>query len=84
MVKRNNDLSAKMAKQDKPSKRLKTSSDYQKQESKYRDFNHFWAMKAHQKKINPKWKESLRAHMKGIGCDHPDKYEQGLKNFLGE
>ena len=72
------------AKAKKIPKALKTSKDYSQKGKQYLDFNHFWAVSAFKDKLKPNWKEALQAHMKKLGYDSPDKYEAGLKHFLGK
>lgn len=63
---------------------LKTSEDYEDKGSKYQGFDHFWAVMAHQHKLKPNWKSAFKAHIKKMGFDSSDKYEEGLKHFLGK
>ncbi len=71
----------------KPAKKisaLKTSKDYGDKDSKYQGFDHFWAVMAHKYKLKHTWKSAFKAHVKKMGMDSSDKYEEGLKHFLGK
>ncbi len=63
---------------------LKTSKDYEAKDCKYYSFDHFWAMMAFKHKLKSNWKSALKAHIKKMGFDSSDKYEEGLKHFLGK
>lgn len=72
------------AKSKKKVNALKTSKDYEDKDSKYQSFDHFWAVMAHKHKLKINWKDALKAHIKKMGLDSSDKYEEGLKHFLGK
>ena len=63
---------------------LKTPKDYEDKNSKYQGFDHFWAVMSHKHKLKPNWKSAFQAHIKKMGFDSSDKYEAGLKHFLGK
>ncbi len=64
-------------------KPLKTSKDYE-EKGKYHSLDQFWAVMAHKNKLKPNWKSAFKAHIKKMGFDSSDKYEAGLKHFLGK
>ena len=65
-------------------KALKTSKDYVQKNEKFQDLDHFWSVMAYKHQLKLSWKSSFKAHIKKMGLDSSDKYEEGLKHFLGK